>query len=385
MSRRIRDALLGFPLLLSACGAAAEDDGEERLDTTSRAVRGTPTDPLIATSFAPPRPVTVTDERRHLLYELFLENPDPSAIHVTRLDVFEPGRRQPLATISEEQLAEVLVSAEGEAGQIEAGDVAIAFLDISMALRGRLPQRLVHRWQGQREGRSVNVAGPTVPVVRERALRIGPPLRGENVLNGNGCCDSGHRRALFALEDGLFLSQRFAVDLLRADGLTSFSGDPSLNASFFIYGADVLAVGAGQVVATRDGIGENVPTEPLPPFDIETAVGNYVVQALEDGHFALYAHLQPGSIEVQPGQYVEPGQVLGLVGNSGNSTEPHLHFHVMDGPSPLASDGLPFVFDQFSLQATIDLTEEGPVITPVPPPQARADRLPSDLDLIAFP
>lgn len=385
-------------LSLTACGGAVEDDdaaardvtaeggsAQPKLDTTASELRGKPADPLVTTWLVPPRPVLATDEQRHLLYELLIDNPDTSSIVLTRLEVFEPGRHQPLATFSQEQLVEVLVSGEAEPLEVGADGVAIAFLDVALAPRRRLPRRLEHRWQGQREGRTVNIPGPGVPVDHSRALRISPPLRGDNLANLNGCCTSGHRRALFALEGGLFLAQRFAVDLLRVDALTSFNGDPSLNESYFIYGAEVLAVGAGEVVAARDGIGENVPTEPLPPFDIDTAAGNYVVQALADGHFALYAHLQPGSLTVQPGEHVEPGRVLGLVGNTGNSTEPHLHFHVTDGPSPLASSGLPFVFDHFALQATIELTEEGPVVMPVPPPSVRADRLPLDLDIIAFP
>jgi murein DD-endopeptidase MepM/ murein hydrolase activator NlpD len=63
--------------------------------------------------------------------------------------------------------------------------------------------------------------------------------------------------------------------------------------------------------------------------------------------FAFYAHMQPGSLRVKLGEKVRRGQVLGLVGNSGNSTAPHLHFHVTDANSPLESEGLPYVFESF--------------------------------------
>ena len=68
----------------------------------------------------------------------------------------------------------------------------------------------------------------------------------------------------------------------------------------------------------------------------------YVVLDLGGGRFAFYAHLQPGSLRVKAGDRVKAGQVLGLVGNSGNSTEPHLHFHISNGISPLGSEGLPY-------------------------------------------
>jgi murein DD-endopeptidase MepM/ murein hydrolase activator NlpD len=80
---------------------------------------------------------------------------------------------------------------------------------------------------------------------------------------------------------------------------------------------------------------------------IERADGNHVVLDLGDGRYALYAHLKPGSAWVHEGQHVHRGQVLGLVGTSGNSSEPHLHFHVTDGPSPLASNGVPYLLHSF--------------------------------------
>jgi murein DD-endopeptidase MepM/ murein hydrolase activator NlpD len=75
-----------------------------------------------------------------------------------------------------------------------------------------------------------------------------------------------------------------------------------------------------------------------------------VIIDLGGGHFAFYAHFQPGSLRVKLGDRVKRGQVLGLVGNSGNSTEPHLHFHVSDANSPLATEGIPYVFDAFELR-----------------------------------
>jgi murein DD-endopeptidase MepM/ murein hydrolase activator NlpD len=130
---------------------------------------------------------------------------------------------------------------------------------------------------------------------------------------------------------------------------------------------------------------ENDPTEPLPEFNLDSATGNFVVQDLGDGHFALYAHLQLGSVRVRPGERIRRGQVLGLVGNTGNSSEPHLHFHVMDSPEPLLSDGLPYVFDDFRLQGQVDLSGAEPSILPTPGAELRQNRLPLAFDVLAFP
>ena len=81
----------------------------------------------------------------------------------------------------------------------------------------------------------------------------------------------------------------------------------------------------------------------------ETVGGNHVIISLPNGHYAFYAHLQPGSIRVKPGEHVRRGQVLGLLGNSGNSDAPHLHFHISNGNSPMGSEGVPFLFDSFQV------------------------------------
>jgi murein DD-endopeptidase MepM/ murein hydrolase activator NlpD len=69
--------------------------------------------------------------------------------------------------------------------------------------------------------------------------------------------------------------------------------------------------------------------------------------------FAAYAHLKPGSLRVRRGNQVRTGQVLGKVGNTGNTSGPHLRFQLMNRPSFLDADGLPFVFDAFELDGRV--------------------------------
>ena len=77
------------------------------------------------------------------------------------------------------------------------------------------------------------------------------------------------------------------------------------------------------------------------------------MQDLGDGNFAFYAHLKPGSLTVKVGDDLKAGQSIAALGNSGNSDAPHLHFHVMDGPDPLAANGLPFVIKSFKLTGRV--------------------------------
>ena len=101
----------------------------------------------------------------------------------------------------------------------------------------------------------------------------------------------------------------------------------------------------------KDGIPENIPgpTSRAVAITLETVGGNHVIVDIGGGRYAFYAHLQPGSPRVKVGDRVRRGQVLGLVGNSGNSTEPHLHFHLSDGNSPLGSEGVPYGYETFEL------------------------------------
>ena len=184
---------------------------------------------------------------------------------------------------------------------------------------------------------------------------ISPPLHGGPWLAANGPAnDSNHRRALLPTGGRAQIAQRFAIDWVKLgdDGKT-FRGDPLKNESYLAYGAEALSVGEGVVTETKDGIPQNVPGEDsrAVPITLETVGGNHVIVDLGRGHFAFWAHLQPGSLRVKVGDHVRRGQVVGLVGNSGNSTEPHLHFHVTDASSPLGSEGVPYVFDAFELRA----------------------------------
>ena len=120
------------------------------------------------------------------------------------------------------------------------------------------------------------------------------------------------------------------------------------------YGEEVLAVADGVVSFVKDGIPENVPQangeiKAAVPITRETIAGNHVAIDLGRGHYAFYAHLQPGRLRVKLGDRVKRGQVVGLLGNSGNAVGPHLHFHLCDRNALNACEGLPFVFDAFEI------------------------------------
>jgi murein DD-endopeptidase MepM/ murein hydrolase activator NlpD len=145
-------------------------------------------------------------------------------------------------------------------------------------------------------------------------------------------------------------SQRRAADLLieGPDGKT-YRSDGRRNEDYFAYGTDVLAVADGTVTGVVDGVAENVPGTENPA----AIAGNFVTIRHSDYLYSVYAHLQPGKMRVHVGEHVLAHAVIGICGNSGNSSQPHLHFQLQDGPSLEESWGVEAVF------ADVPVTRQG--------------------------
>ncbi len=168
-------------------------------------------------------------------------------------------------------------------------------------------------------------------------------------MAANGCCSlNAHRGATLAIDGTIRVPERFAIDFVQLnDQDRLFNGLIDDLFSYGFYRAPVYAAAPGRVVAVRRNLPEQIPGSLPPDATIQMAGGNYVVVDIGHGRYAFYAHLATNSLRVHRGQKIKTGQVLGLLGNTGNTDGPHLHFHVMDSPSPLQSNGLPYVFRTF--------------------------------------
>jgi murein DD-endopeptidase len=296
--------------------------------------------------------------KTHLVYELHATNFSRSDCVLTRLEVIGAGDR-PLARYEGNELASLLARPgappDVEKTKVGAGLRAIIFMWLTLEAGAEVPATLHHRFGVKVSDFPEELFLDCARVaVAQKPLMISPPLRGGEWLAANGPSNtSGHRRALIPVAGQAHIAQRFAIDWvrLREDGRT-FTGDPKDNRNYRCYGDEALAVADAVVVATKDGIPENVPgpASRAVPITLETVGGNHVILDLGQGRYGFYAHLQPGSLRVRVGDKVRRGQVIGLVGNSGNSTEPHLHFHISDANSPLGSDGLPYLLPAFEIQ-----------------------------------
>jgi murein DD-endopeptidase MepM/ murein hydrolase activator NlpD len=318
-----------------------------------------------------PNPVAGADGLTHLAYELLVDNPTTLFVRLDKVEAVDAAGKS-LSVLEGDGLGRMMQLYGGSERLLSPGGTAIVFMDVRFAARDTLPGAVSARIAAFRQ-----LAGPDgkpaplpadapVPAsysftggattLGKPAVVLAPPLRGKGWVAANGCCDAitSHRGATMAVNGLLRVPERFAIDWVKLDdGGRIFKGDGTKLESYAYYGTQVHAAASGTVVNLYDEADEQVPNRPAKGITTENIGGNMLVIDIGHGAFAFYAHLQRGSLKVKLGDRVETGQVLGLLGNTGNSTAPHLHFHVMDGPSPLDANGLPFEFTRFSSQGVL--------------------------------
>ncbi|MTH55022.1 peptidoglycan DD-metalloendopeptidase family protein [Bacillus mangrovi] len=122
--------------------------------------------------------------------------------------------------------------------------------------------------------------------------------------------------------------QRYAYDFVKMKRGMTYKGDPLKNESYFAFGKPVLAPLGGTVVETENGVRDNIPGE----MNEDEPLGNTVIIQHANGEYSVLAHFKQGSVKVKKGDKVRTGQLLGECGNSGNSSEAHIHFQVSSSP-----------------------------------------------------
>ncbi|MFJ5729354.1 M23 family metallopeptidase [Streptomyces paradoxus] len=206
---------------------------------------------------------------------------------------------------------------------------------------------LMNRWGGT----------PDKPRAAREPVEVAPPVTGRwSALNSPADRTPSHGVHSYG--------QTFAIDILAEPEpgarppfrwLWPLARRPQ---DFPAYGAPILAVADATVVRARDRQRDHLSRTSLPGLlylmlpegmvrevaGVSRILGNHLVLDLGDGIFAAYAHLQRGSLTVREGDRVQAGQPVARCGNSGNSSEPHLHFQLMDGPDPDAARGVPFTW-----------------------------------------
>jgi hypothetical protein len=346
--------------------------------------------------------VAVGDSGAFLTYELHITNLTPAIVVLKGVEVTNGAdTSRHLLTVADSGLLRIILRPgsnvlPSERLRIGGGSRANLYLWVPVdksAPPATLRHRLTVQVLGPPDSATQVLEGALTPVERQ-AVRIRAPLRGEWMAANGPSNQSGHRRTALALNGTVAIGQRFAIDFLQVDdsGHTFRPGaDSTNNKSYYAYGKDIISVGDGVVVETKDSIPENSPRSAVAravPINLITVAGNHIVVDMGQGHYAFYAHVQPGSLRVRVGDRVKSGQVIALLGNSGNSTEPHLHFHVVDavasGTSTLGAEGIPYALSSFELIGRCTLSAAGIKCTRSPPIKLEG-AVPLQNQLVRFP
>jgi hypothetical protein len=363
--------VLGVLLLTAGCGGGDKDEPAGTSTSpvsgdTRAAGPGPGLTALIVTPGEPAVPFKGSTGTYLVSYELHLFNATPLTLAPARVSVSTP-RGDPIKKLGRAAVIAALALPGARSGVRELGEAqqATLYLTLEFDERSQIPDRLVHRIAVTAaqlpRGRTVS-APASVKVLDDLEVPVlGPPLEpGRGYIAADSCCSSErHRRALLAIGNRQWLAQRFAVDWEQVDASRRFvkrGGDPARPADYTIYGQQAIAAADATVVHVIDGLRDQKPGGLPEGVTLPEADGNSVIAKLEDGLYMLYAHLQAGSLKVKEGDRVKRGDRIGLVGNSGNTSAPHLHFHVMDGPSPLMSEGVPYVIDEFATRGRLRST-----------------------------
>ncbi len=379
--------VLALAFSITGCNKTA---GSNMADVTSDTKKASTSDgsfdtenaltPIVMSVLAPPVPVKGSDGRYHITYELFLTNSNTFEWKVLSIDVLDGSQEgKALATISGDEVVNKmqLVGTRQRTTSLEPTQSGLVFITFTVNNEEDIPDALLHKltitgpeglpefiisfMELPEDQQSISEYAARVDVDNTDVFVFGPPLEGAGWIVVNGCCDSiTHVRTDLAVNGNIFISQRYAIDWMQVDSENRlYVGDPQKLESWTGYGKNVLAVSDAQVVRVVDKFQDQVPFI-LPTqsgnITLEQIDGNHIILALPNGQFAFYAHLKPGSITVKEGDTVSQGQVMAKLGNTGNTTAPHLHLHIMETASSLGSNGLPHVFDEYTLVGTT--TEE---------------------------
>ncbi|HEY6543755.1 MAG TPA: M23 family metallopeptidase [Dokdonella sp.] len=332
---------------------------------------------------------------RALRYELQLVNVADAPVTIEAIEVLDADRASaPLARWHGDRVTD-RIALSGTARDakptrtLPPGRHALAYLDLELAPRLRTPRRVEHRIVLRIEGQLVELRGGAAAVETRELAAIGAPLRGGPWLAIHlPDAPRGHRRVAFALDGALRIPARFAIDWVKLDDAgRGARGDERRVGNWHGHGADVLAVADARVVAVRDDMPEGLLIAPV-RHRLEDASGNHVTLDLGDGRYFHYEHLMPASVRVRAGDRVRRGEVIARLGNTGDTTGPHLHTHASNGERPLAGEGMPFELERYERLGGYDSIEDfgaGQRWKPLPAPRhIERLRMPEPNSVIRF-
>ncbi|MEO8907541.1 MAG: M23 family metallopeptidase [Microbacteriaceae bacterium] len=351
-------------------------------------------------------PVKASDGKYYVAYELSIFNDAPRDATMTKVETLAgTSRGTVIATLDQEQIAANTMMTGGnsaplaERADIPAGRTVIVVFRDAYPTKKAVPASFTHRISAtfaaakpdaprlaSKYPDQVAQIGGALTVSTETPVVIGPPLAGKNWFANNGLESealNAHSDVVIPVGGRVNSAETFAIDFLRIDptSMKSYRGDPALNASYLAFDQPLIAVANAKVVKV---VSDQPDVPPMVLTEIETvdvATGNSIVLDLGNGVYALYAHLKQGSAEVKVGDTVKKGQEIGRLGNSGNTSQAHLHFQLQRGPL-LSSDNVAWVIDRFT--ATGGLSPDGDSVVKTPTSGPRTNEIPVGYSISEF-
>ena len=347
-----------------------------------------PKDPPLFVSISPifdNIQVFTGNNQEHVLYELLVINgtKDPVRISFVKISGFTCKHKKVFKDIISDQDLTDRFSKISTANSTLPEDPVLnpnetGIIYLLLDFNDKIPNFIKHEIIVQTEDDPSTIQSiilDPIKLNKNQAIIISPPLKGHNWF-ASGADDDfvPHRRTIFILNGKIKIPERTAVDFLKYGPNGLYDGDPLKNTSYYSYGRTIYSPCDGKIISLMNDISENIPTIPIKePVTSKNIGGNYVLIKIDDEHYAFLAHMIPGSIKVKIGDEVKVGQKLGLLGNSGQSQLPHLHFHISNKPdrigiykelSPINAQGIPWVFDKFVLNKYIPIGESiiGPIL-----------------------
>ncbi|MBR2174606.1 M23 family metallopeptidase [Sphingopyxis sp.] len=293
-----------------------------------------------------PKIIRIGDTEQ-LVYELHLTNFSSHPLELNGLAI--KAGDTPVKTYSRDELPAVIDLVgppEANSRIIPIGRRAVVYIGAPVPaayLRGSISHSLTLSKIDTNEG-DFTISGGTATPEAAALPRLSPPLRGGPwVAVYDPGMERGHRRVFYATEGSATLPGRFAIDYMKVDTKGKLSsGDANIPANHHGFGAEVLAVADGTIVAVRDDVPDPATVSGRPRPGIADASGNFVMLDIGGGRIATYEHLKQGA-PVAVGDRVKAGQVVGFLGFTGQASAPHLHFHLADRASILGAEGQPYV------------------------------------------
>ncbi len=336
------------------------------------------------------------DGNVHVEYDLLVTNAFTGPVTLKFVDVTDENGKT-LMRLDGDRLVQTTQTLLGQkpVKSIPASSAVAVEIDLTLPGKTPVPAVLSHRIAydfsmtdplataiGKKQ-----VDGPVVSVNQTPPIVIASPLAGTGWLALNGCCSPNvHRNTRIGATDRIATSETFAIDWMRLDEGKECKNDCTRNDDYSCFGVPVRSVSDGEVIGVRNDMPDESPSlkqsaNIKTPFDY---AGNFVYVRIRPDLYAFYGHLQPGTVAVKPGNKVKTGTVLGKLGNSGNSTAPHLHFGLLDRPDAIVGNSLPFVIDRFNITGTLKVEDATGQVSVEPKTLAVKDAYPLVRGIVTY-